>query len=728
MRLSEISSPHLLRVDDNEILSLHFKMHELWGTNFAGNALESAGGMTREDIVNAHLFLVREMKRRGMNHTKQPGVDGESLKNWEQLCDEVILIPDFVDVVGSSVREPDINSDTDILIRAEIKDDRIWMTQESILIPVRKALDPDKGLKLHFVMNPQGPHADYRPLYDLVLRPCVSQIKEIKAITPGSRYMVMKPKLGGFTDFFDTNELWTNWASKKITEERSLLGSTKIDGFRTVLSWNGKWTIWFEDSGQGRDLGLPPIKSKPFVIEGEFAARRGEVWLARSELAGVAADPTSADPFFWLFDLLYFNGQDLSQEPFAERLAVLRQLTLPVKYFTVLQHRPVEDKAGLAIVGKWAMSQPLSEGLFLRETDAPYTFGSTNDCAKLKVVCELKVQVIEVLTKQNGVTYHCGLSEPGDFTNQTEGLLDLGNTFVGPDQGVKAGDTLNVVIEELVIGKTEDKSVIFWGKPTVKGPDKSRNCYTVDQAIDLARRARVLKEESESKALVDDDRASIATSHWEKHWFEAYPKNGRGEFIAHHHYRGLDEEDINLPEAKLLQTPCSIHGDLRCSFGSSLWGFTVFYGTAEAVREAGGDRLASLPSDDALQGTFKLFQPLEWLRVGRGKPYVSEPGGAGTTTNKYALFFAHDYGTYECGVWREHMLEIFLHGKKIKGRYLIVFAPLGGSRIWTITKPTDQAPYASDHDKEKILEELRSKGQEHLIWNIPGDTPEFLKP
>jgi hypothetical protein len=189
----------------------------------------------------------------------------------------------------------------------------------------------------------------------------------------------------------------------------------------------------------------------------------------------------------------------------------------------------------------------------------------------------------------------------------------------------------------------------------------------------------------------------------------------------------LSEDEVKLGEDELLRTDHSLHGDLRLEGPEELWGFTVFLGTAEDNRKVGGDRLINLPEGDNLQGAFKLAQPKAWLDVAREKPYVSEPGGVGSTSEKYAKFFEVDHGTYEVGVWREHMIEIFLHGQKLKGRFLIQYAPVaGGRRVWIVDRPKDQTPYAESRKLEDVLEELRQKGQRWLVWAKPGEKPKLI--
>lgn len=427
MKISDINAVTLEKVNDAELVSLHHRVHQLYASLFEDNTKESSDGLTREDLVNAHLFLLDELDKRGFGHTESE-IDKEFRAiDTNNLPDHIMVTPHFVSIVGSSVKESYGYNDVDILIRADLEGGQLKMSTDNVVLPVRKAITPNKDKLVHFIMNAAGPHADYIPLYDLML------------------------------------------------------------------------------------------------------VRRD--------------------------------------------------------YLQLVSVYELESKA-------------------------------------------------------------------------------------------------------------------------CKDDEKYR-----------------IKDEGEAHA-------EIAQKFWQDNWYKSYPKSGKGKFVYQHHWRGLTEDEAeSASEKKLLDTNHSIHGDLRFKFNGSLFGFTTFLGTTEDVKKAGGNRVANLPNDDALQGTFKLHQPTEWLDVGKRSPFISGPGEVGSTSSSYSKIFAEDWGTYEIGMWREHFFELFLNGKTIKGRYLIEYAPVGegGKRIWLLKKPADQKSYIDSHDKEKVSEEIKSKGQKYLIWAKPGKKPERIE-
>lgn len=869
MEITKVTPESIRKESDEALLNLHRHLHGLWSRHFAGGET-TTDGLTKEDLVNAHIFVRDDMARRRMRHADEPrdGLDkathrlagpapagrgrNKGLNDvLSEPTEDTILVPAIVTITGSVGEGREKTEDLDVLIRADrieqAGNSNFLIRAEDIELPIRKRLDPEKtGLGIHWNANPQGPHADYLHMADLVLRwrnpveqvsvktgrrvrqvrvaqiqelltrlkeleqeiegfltwaeyrdvPLISVVDghyiqreekqtplipvefkpavdeecicpecehesepakgkacietkcpkcgtlmkakeptaaepikaELKVVAPGKRYSVMKPSMTGVTEYFSTDELW-GWTQKKLEDDHILLGSPKVDGFRAVISKDGDTSVWFEDSKETRTPpGMPELTGPSFVIEGEFTAKRGDKWLARTQLAGVVAGKTEARPHFWLYDLLYHDGQDVSQRPFTERLILLKKLKLPERYFTVLAQRSVRGQRDLEAVGKWAAGRPLSEGLFLRVASAKYAFGSSDSCAKLKTVAELKVQIIGSERKKNGIVYHVGLRKPGKFSNVSEDLLDLGNTFVGPDQRVKIGDTLNVVCEELVIGEKDDKPILFWGKPTVHEPDKSRPAYTTEQAISLARRKHILKEEiaaPEIKAAkLEETRGERAGRSWKDNWAKLVTK-GEGKFILHGHFPALTEEESKWDLRRLLAANKQYHTDLRneAPRPNGAWGFTDYEGRSSKVGPK-GTRLYKMPSGKPMRGSFKLEQPRAWLTHAKNKPEIHKD--VGVTGKDCAKFFALDWGRYKLTFARQHAFEIIYDGTKgvVDGRYQINYVPVGDERVWMISRPEAQDKiYADEHKLDTVRDDVRRKGQQWLFWRESLDAP-----
>lgn len=733
--------PSVLReVPDEELSQAHHRLHQLYGA-------AKKAGRSVEIYVNAHLFVEAEMRQRGMNIAPDDelSAEAEKLKKaaplpelWD-LPDEILVVPGFASLVGSTLDKGAEANDVDVLLRAswtyrDHEDSPYLLVQaHSVTLPLRKVLDPDKTGRIHWVPSPQGPHADAVELYDLVLRrrPVFRRqtVKAEPSVRPGHPYPIQKPSMAFFTDFRDVEELWEYWAAEVVERRGSILVSPKIDGYRLSLHSTGQ--LFSEDFKRNYADALPDLAKAvrdagmDFIVEGELQARREGRYLSRSELAAMLAGSLQADPVVYLYDILY-AGEDMSGRPFRERLAALRrvagQLGPP---FKVLPQVEVRTKDGLRRTANMLLRYgPPVEGIVTRDPEMPYRFGATNDYAKTKTYIELKVQVTQVRRTANGYTYTGALS--GDDGQ----LVELGDTFVSQAKLAEEGDILNVRIEEL---ERKADGTLAWHKPTPLDVDKSRKTpYRVEQAVELARRFGRYSESPLAKQEAPPDeegdergpRAEAAARYWRENWWRALPRSGRGRWALHGHWRGLSEEEAKLDFDDLLKTDHSLHFDLRLEGEDGLFGWSIFAGTTAENRPT--PRIFRLGSEERMQVAPKLLQPREWLDVGRRAPLVVEPGGVGSTSQKWSKFFRLDGGTYELGVANRHFVEIFLNGGGLKGRYLIQSAEQPGRRFWVLTKPDDQRPYAETHDLEKVKAELRQRGHEVLVWGKPGERPQII--
>jgi uracil-DNA glycosylase family 4 len=500
MALADMKPSKLKNVSDSELREAWLRLNQWYGT-------AKKNKRAVEDFVNAAVYVMDEFDNRGFEYDKNLDLVKEAeklrevqksegiLSKLKDLPDEVVVIPNFVDIVGSVAMGKENPNDIDVLFRG----DRDWdsggrnylIQADNVWLPIRKVLDPEKKGILHFIDSPQGSHADFIPCYSLVLRKENLKRQVVKAVLePITHYEPTKPLMAGYTDFFSADELWKDWGSK---QDCPMYISPKIDGFRTIIQKKGsKVSIWFEDSKEERADKLPSLvkalEGQPdLIIEGELVVRQGKKYVARPQVLSFLAGKIVGIPEVYLYDLLYLD-KDVHTQPFSERFEMLKNLDLKGGFFILPQEEVDNQKDFLDTAKKmasWRSDIPL-EGVVARRADMPYTFGATNDYAKFKFWVELKVKVLKVVKVGNGYTYDCALR-----SNDSRSDIPLGSTFVSKDKLANEGDTLNVHIEELIL--YPDGSVA-WGKPYPEGPDKSRPAYIVSQAIDMAKRGHCLKE------------------------------------------------------------------------------------------------------------------------------------------------------------------------------------------------------------------------------------------
>jgi len=519
MKLEDMTPPNLAEAPDNEIGQAWLRLNQWYNA-------AAKHGKAVENYVNAAIWVIEAMGKinREIDPTKplaqaalalkaKRAIPEDLSKALDSLPREVVLVHNFASIVGSAVsKSKDQAKDIDVLLRArrDSTGDYFEIQAENVWLPLRKLLSPDKSQPLHFIDNPQGPHADNIPIYSLVLRreEAVKQI--IKSLQPGDHFAPEKPLMAGVTEYFDTKELWP-WCQKKLKAKARLGGEVKYDGFRCVVTLKeGQVSAWFEDSQEDRASHLPELVAaikatgyKTLILDGEMlATTKAGMIVPRTQLLEMLSGHPAFKPQYMVFDCLNLDGEDLSERPLGDRQPIIEAVVHDINSPLIKRSevRKFSDEKGLEIIGKWAASQVTSEGLVVKDLTKPYHQGGSDDWAKFKTVFEIKVAVLEVENRKNGQSYLCGLlGGSSDFSNKTVKLsskeyLALGKTFV-TDYKAKVGDTLNVRIEELLVLNDNGNRKLAWGKPKVFGPDWSRPAYSVQQAIDLARRGHILKVE-----------------------------------------------------------------------------------------------------------------------------------------------------------------------------------------------------------------------------------------
>jgi bifunctional non-homologous end joining protein LigD len=176
----------------------------------------------------------------------------------------------------------------------------------------------------------------------------------------------------------------------------------KLDGQRSLL-WRRRSTIRLitrnekDRTSHYPDLveAVGRVDTAPLIADGEIVAFQGDVTSfarlqermqnARPSPAQVAAVPV----LFYLFDLIWFDGYDLSSLPLLARKSVLRRAIAfedPIRFSEHLE----EDGE----VAFRAACEKGWEGLIAKRASAPYTHARSNDWLKFKCVNEQEFVVL----------------------------------------------------------------------------------------------------------------------------------------------------------------------------------------------------------------------------------------------------------------------------------------------------------------------------------------------
>jgi bifunctional non-homologous end joining protein LigD len=176
----------------------------------------------------------------------------------------------------------------------------------------------------------------------------------------------------------------------------------KLDGQRSLL-WRRRSTVRLitrnekDRTSHYPDLveALGGVDTAPLIADGEIVAFQGDVTSfarlqermqnARPSAAQVAAVPV----LFYLFDVIWFDGYDLSALPLLTRKSILRQAIAFEDPIRFSEHLDEEGEVAFR-----AACEKGWEGLIAKRASSAYTHARSNDWLKFKCVAEQEFVVL----------------------------------------------------------------------------------------------------------------------------------------------------------------------------------------------------------------------------------------------------------------------------------------------------------------------------------------------
>jgi bifunctional non-homologous end joining protein LigD len=210
----------------------------------------------------------------------------------------------------------------------------------------------------------------------------------------------------------------------------------KLDGIRATVRRDGDGVTLTSRTGKDLSSAYPELvealEAEPvveFVADGEIVAfegsrtsferLQGRMGIHDERLARLSGIPV----FIYLFDLLEFDGHDLTGLPLRERKRALRRAFSfpgPVRY-TPHRNERGEEFFREACGKGW-------EGLIAKRADSPYVHGRSGDWLKLKCSFEQEL-VIGGFTPPQGSRQHFGALLVGYY--EGDGLRFAGKVGTG---------------------------------------------------------------------------------------------------------------------------------------------------------------------------------------------------------------------------------------------------------------------------------------------------------
>ena len=249
----------------------------------------------------------------------------------------------------------------------------------------------------------------------------------LEKLDPGDRKLLRRVSMPSFT------QPMLATLTKQVFSDPDWVYEPKLDGQRSLLWRRGDTVRLLTRNEKDRTAHYPDLsaailrdETPPLIADGEIVAFDGDVTSfsrlqgrmqnARPNTANVAAVPV----YFYLFDLIWFDGYDLSALPLVARKSILRDaLTFddPIRFS---EHLDEEGEVAFeaACAKGW-------EGLVAKRATSPYTHARSKDWLKFKCSNEQEFIVIgwtEPRGSRSGLgALLVGYHEGGDAAVRWEG-------------------------------------------------------------------------------------------------------------------------------------------------------------------------------------------------------------------------------------------------------------------------------------------------------------------
>jgi bifunctional non-homologous end joining protein LigD len=210
--------------------------------------------------------------------------------------------------------------------------------------------------------------------------------------------------------------------SDRAFDDPNWVFERKLDGIRAIVRRDSEGVTLTSRTGKSLSSAYPELvealeaeSATSFVADGEIVAfegsrtsferLQGRMGIHDPRLARLSGIPV----FLYLFDLLEFDGHDLTGLPLRKRKAALRRAFSfhgPVRY-TPHRNEHGEKFFREACASGW-------EGLIAKRADSPYVHSRSSDWLKLKCSFEQEL-VIGGFTPPQGSRKHFGALLVGDY-------------------------------------------------------------------------------------------------------------------------------------------------------------------------------------------------------------------------------------------------------------------------------------------------------------------------
>jgi hypothetical protein len=612
----------------------------------------------------------------------------------------------YVSLVGGLANNGKTKGDIDVFIRSKTED---VATEFRIyrMFPLKYRS------RIHILYTGKdddcyGVYTNYVDLFDLKLEgrnvkhlELMSAIDERKGIKLFTFTQLLKPEHGRYKGEVYTIENLIEIISKKPEwYEKGIYVQKKFDGVHVRCDVQRHYEsgfsvqIWTEE-GNEISSKLPTLvaalgkasKGHAMALVGELEFWKDKEHQSRQQTTAIIhtkeVHPEEKKIVLNVFDMLFYNKDDIHREPYTKRLERLKNRLGTSESIQIAQTSLVSTEKDLKEAVKKYAGLPGSEGAYLKRADFPYELdGKTQLNYKYKNTFSIEAEIQDVHEVKGGNSWNYGCSIK-DISSRD---VAIGRTY---NTGLKLKEGDIIKVEFVNLNKyfdTKQKKIWYnWWSPRVIIARKDRKRPDNTDTADKLVKASHGEDKNRTTSVKLDADPYMSTPDESKTWLGMLHIHGRGK---------------------------SVHGDLRFEVSKS-WaiGWTLYIPKALSKVPESYDEFVALVKKEILPVLEKKLgdptqrftcgkkepEPVEWLDY-RG---MVQPGEIGATKNEPGFFYIADRFDVEFGAQKPHYHEYFCDGDLIKGRFCVrllenkeEWKRTGeGLMTWMAVAAKDKTPY-----------------------------------
>lgn len=553
MKINEIEPKILKIISKLELLSLHRRVHQLYGSFLKSNPEQA-----NEQLVNAHIFIMEEMIDRGIKHNADSQIDrdGETIKKmsefapvlsdkqpdckdkitWNQIKEyfnkSFLVSKNTISIVGGVACNASGGNDIDILIKLPSEKQLL----DIVSFRIYRMLPPDLRNRIHiFELKGAGPFTDHLNIGDLMIsmnsnidvvkmQEKISAEKSITSaqadesakedlIVPGRFFQPMKP-----TKAHNPGERQTveKFLEMFTSEDYPVYSSIKRDGIHGVIHKN-KDRVWiFTEDGSDVTDKLPSLVSAILDLKYDTIVLDCELELwpfqdgarihwPREEMSArlLLTIPDDADVFAQCFAILYIDNNDIHKKSYEEIYQIMRNEFLlgklhflsnqlrPRLKINLIHHEINEGQLGLKNSTELLRMIEFSEGNVAKKARSVYNLhGLRSGWVKYHNNAVAIAQVADVILASDGNSANLAL-----VLRKQDALVQVGRSFNVPQKQYSVGQL--VLVEYETLNHTiEDgiESYSLWAPRVVGIQQDVQEADTIEKTIQLAIESHVYQK------------------------------------------------------------------------------------------------------------------------------------------------------------------------------------------------------------------------------------------